>query len=418
MASGQFASVLQFLRRAVRPGPNDEPTDRQLLARFTARRDDEAFAALVRRHGPMVLAVARRVLDHAPDADDAFQATFLVLAEKSAAPGWQESVGSWLYEVAYRVAMKLRGDSARRRLHERQVPPMATVDADTEKSQRELRSVLDEELTRLPDKYRAPLVLCYLEGKTNDEAAMQLGWTKGTVSGRLARARDLLRARLTRRGLALPAAGLVAALTESVSAASVPPALLQATVQAAVLGTAARAAAAGAVAAPVAALAQGVARTMFLSKLKIAALVILVLGLLGTGAGIASYQIWGRTPSVAFAPLPEAERKEAVQENASKPVRVNGVDFEIVTDRAWPEPGIAGDPKGRRNVAVSLRVTNPTKENLLVFDTIGVHMKGPDGKELKVILEREQVGIARIIEVPGDSWVTAPCGRCATCSRV
>jgi RNA polymerase sigma factor (sigma-70 family) len=342
MASGQFGSVLQFLRRAVRPGANDETTDRQLLARFAARRDEEAFATLVRRHGPMVLAVCRRVLEQAPDADDAFQATFLVLAEKAGAPGWQESVGSWLYEVAYRVALKLRGDAARRRLHERQVPPMATVDAEVEKTRHDLRTVLDEELTHLPAKYRAPLVLCYLEGKTNEEAAAQLGWTKGTVSGRLARARDLLRARLTRRGLALAATGLAAALTETANAAGVPPALLQATVQAAVFGTAARAAAAGAVAAPVAALVQGVTRTMFLTKIKIVALVAIALGLLGTSAGLAAYHVLGRNEAVAvFAPLPEQQPAAPAAPKAAEPAEKNGLAVTVTPTKAVFDRGEA-----------------------------------------------------------------------------
>ena len=178
-------------------------TDGQLLARFVATRDEPAFAALVRRHGPMVLGVCRRLLPRGPDAEDAFQATFLVLFRRARALDRGGSVANWLYTVAYHVALRARADAARRRQCERAVPrrdeaPAADVWSD-------LRPVLDEELTRLPDKYRAPVVLCYLEGKTNEEAGRLLGCPVGTVKGRLSRARDLLRARLARRGVTLSA---------------------------------------------------------------------------------------------------------------------------------------------------------------------------------------------------------------------
>jgi RNA polymerase sigma factor (sigma-70 family) len=179
-----------------------EPTDSQLLKRFARQQDEAAFAALVKRHGPMVLAVCRRILRDAHDADDAFQATFLVLVRKAPVIARPELLGNWLYGVAYRVAVKARIIAARRSERERQVPAMTLSDPLSDVTGRELRAVLDAELSRLPEKYRAPLVLCYLEGKTNEQAARLLGWPIGSISGRLARARELLRERLLSRGLA------------------------------------------------------------------------------------------------------------------------------------------------------------------------------------------------------------------------
>jgi RNA polymerase sigma factor (sigma-70 family) len=175
--------------------PGGADTDRQLLERFTRDRDQAAFAALLERHGPMVLAVCRRVLGRSADADDAFQATFLVLVRRATAVDWHDSLGGWLYAVAHRVACKARATRAADPVPQatpQEVPTVTDADPPLVAAQRELCAVLDEELARLPEKYRLPLVLCYLEGRTNEEAARQLGWTKGTVSGRLARARDLL----------------------------------------------------------------------------------------------------------------------------------------------------------------------------------------------------------------------------------
>src|SRR5262249_48128930 len=155
--------------------------------------------ALVRRHGPLVLGVCRRVLRDRHAAEDAFQATFLILLRRARSLDRRGSVASWLYTVAYHVALRARADAARR------PPPARPVPQPPEAGWADLQPVLDEELGRLPDSYRAVVVLCYLEGKTNVEAARLLGWPVGTVKGRLARARDLLRARLTRRGITLSA---------------------------------------------------------------------------------------------------------------------------------------------------------------------------------------------------------------------
>jgi RNA polymerase sigma factor (sigma-70 family) len=232
MATPALAAVLRHLHRISRPRTAAEPTDPQLLQQFVSRHDDEAFAALLRRHGPMVLGVCRRLLHEAHDVEDAFQATFLVLVRKAGALDHPELVGNWLYGVAYRTASEARARAASRRRHEREVSTMPPADPVAEATRRELCRVLDEELNQLPEKYRAPLVLCYLEGQTHQAAARALGVAPGSMSWRLARARELLRQRLVRRGVALSAGALALALAEEAPAALVPAALFGATLRA------------------------------------------------------------------------------------------------------------------------------------------------------------------------------------------
>jgi RNA polymerase sigma factor (sigma-70 family) len=186
----------------------------------------EAFRALVIRHGPMVLGICRRVLELDQDAEDVFQATFLVLARKAATIRNRRVLAGWLYEVAHRLAVKARGHTVRRRKLERQVAamlPRATVrnDAELVASGNELRPILHAEVDRLPERYRVPVILSYLEGKTNEEVARLLQWPVGTVKGRLSRARELLRTRLGRRGLALSAAFVITALSQETATATV-----------------------------------------------------------------------------------------------------------------------------------------------------------------------------------------------------
>ncbi len=188
------------------PVRRTDETDRQLLERFVAQRDEAAFALLVQRHGPRVLRICRRVLHDEHAAEDMFQATFLVLAQKAAEVAWHESIGGWLGAAAYRLARHAHGAAQRRREQLAAQLPEAChphKDPEAELARRELRRVVADELQRLPEKYRVPVVLCYLEGKTNEEAARQLGWPTGSMSRRLARARTLLREYLTRRGLAI-----------------------------------------------------------------------------------------------------------------------------------------------------------------------------------------------------------------------
>src|SRR5262245_38426607 len=189
MASGQLNSVVGHLRRAVLLPDGGGLSDGQLLERFVARHEEAAFEMLVRRHGPMVLGVCRRVLRHVHDAEDAFQATFLVLARKAASIGQRERVGNWLYGVAYRTALEARTLNAQRRANERQVGAMPEPVAPEVNAARDWRPLLDRELSQLPAKYREPVVLCELEGGTRRDVARQLRIPEGTLSSRLATAR-------------------------------------------------------------------------------------------------------------------------------------------------------------------------------------------------------------------------------------
>jgi RNA polymerase sigma factor (sigma-70 family) len=208
-----------------------DSTDAELLHRFALRDDHAAFAALVRRHAPMVFGVCRRVLRDPHDAEEAFQVTFLVLVRKAGVLRQPDRLGNWLYGVANRVARKAKVSAARRNSHEQAAAAAGWVAPGTPADGPELRALLDEEMVALPEKYRAPLVLCYLEGLTNEDAARRLGWAPGSMSYRLARGRELLRRRLTRRGLYLALWPVfLQGLSERASAAPVPEPLVEATV--------------------------------------------------------------------------------------------------------------------------------------------------------------------------------------------
>ncbi len=283
MASNTTGVVGQ-LRRAVLRRDGAGLTDGQLLGSFIEQRDEDAFAALVHRHGPMVWGVCRRLL-HPHDAEDAFQASFLVLVRKAASVVPREMVANWLYGVAYQTALQARRTTARRRGREQQVkamPEPAVTDPDP---WRDLHGLLDEELSRLPDKYRAVLVLCELQGKTRKEVAGQLGVPEGTVAGRLARAKAMLAKRLARRGVTVPAAALAAVLAEDAASAGVPTSVVSSTVNAA----SGLAAATGAVSPTVAALTERVLKAMLMSKLKLGVAVLAVVAVLGV-AGVRAMQ--------------------------------------------------------------------------------------------------------------------------------
>jgi RNA polymerase sigma factor (sigma-70 family) len=213
-----------------------EPTpDQELLARFLSAQDSQAFATLMERHAGMVLGVCRRILRNAHDAEDACQAVFLVLARQARSIRRSGSVASWLHGVAWRVANKLRYARTRRTAREVEAAAETPISSDpADISLREVQRIVDEELARLPGSYQAPLVLCYLEGRTQDEAARELGWSLTTLRGRLERGREMLRLRLIRRGVAGASALLLGALVPSLSSAAVPPTLLAGVAEASV----------------------------------------------------------------------------------------------------------------------------------------------------------------------------------------
>jgi RNA polymerase sigma factor (sigma-70 family) len=245
MSTSQMSEAIQHLRRTVFLRGGAELTDGQLLECYLSRQDEAALAVLLRRHGPMVWGVCRRIVGNYHDAEDAFQATFLVFVRKATSLASPELLANWLYGVAYQTALTARATAARRRTRERQVTEMPEPAMVQQDLWHELQPLLDQELSRLPDKYRIPIVLCDLEGKTRKEAARQLGCPEGTVAGRLARARVMLAKRLARHGVLFSGGALAAVLTRNVASAGVPTSLVSSTLKAETAFAARQAAAAG-----------------------------------------------------------------------------------------------------------------------------------------------------------------------------
>ncbi len=271
MAGGQWSVVLRHVHRIFHGGGVAGLTEGQLLDRFIARRDEVAFGAIVARHGPMVLGVCRQFLDDSHEVEDAFQATFLVLVRKASALRDRDRLAPWLHGVARRVARRARAGSIRRRDRERpEVEAEARAVGDLDAEGRELSALIRAEVDRLPPAERTAVALCYLGGMTHQEAAEHLGWPVGTVKGRLARARDRLRGRLSRRGVAGPAGALAVALDRT-GPVAVPADLIASTTLAAGRAAAGGMMTAGIVSARAVTLAEGVVRTMLFTKLKLGA---------------------------------------------------------------------------------------------------------------------------------------------------
>jgi RNA polymerase sigma factor (sigma-70 family) len=340
MSSAQVGIVLGYLRKLAVVGKDEDLPDHQLLERVAVRRDEAAFAALLKRHGPMVLGVCQSVLHNLHDAEDAFQAAFLVLARKAGSIHRREAVSSWLHRVAYHLAVKAQANSARRKVLEQRAVVMPPADPVLDMSLRELRGVLNEELQQLPEAYRAPVVLCCLEEKSLEEAARLLGWSKWTVKGRLQRGRERLRARLRRRGLELSAGLFATALATSSTSAQVPAALSASTLKAALRLAAGKEPAVGVVSPKVAALIQGATTTLFDSKARIATVLLLATSLAATAFGMARL-------------------------GAS------------AADQPAPEPGQAAKPEG--NGPVSAPASRPKPEASEMIEVSG-QVLDPEGK--------------------------------------
>jgi len=281
MATSAMAELIEQLRGTALSRDGAGSTDGQLLEAYLNRRDEAALAALVQRHAPMVWGVCRRVLANYHEAEDAFQATFLVLVRKATSVRRKEMVANWLYGVAHQTALKARATVGTRKRREAQVVMMPEPAVAEPAQWDELLPILDEEVSRLPANYRAAVVLCELEGKTRKEAARQLGVPEGTVAGWVARARAMLSKRFCRRGVMFSGGSVVMALS-----ASAPLALVASTVKAASLFAAGNAAAPGLISAQVAALTEGMAKTMFVTKFKTGLAVALVVAALAGAAGL------------------------------------------------------------------------------------------------------------------------------------
>lgn len=297
MVDRPLSRMMQRVRAILGAPAGADVSDRELLERFMRVRDEAAFETLVRRHGPLVLGVCRRVLGNVADAEDAFQATFLILARRAGSVSWNASIAGWLYQVAYHVSSRARRAAARRQMHELRAPPM-TASADSA-SDRDLRPILDDELHRLPEKYRLPLLLCYVHGRSREEAAEELGWTMGEVKGRLERGREMLRGRLVRRGVLASGAALPALRSEEALAVSVN--LVSTTVQAVFHGTATAA---------VSELTQGALQAMFWTKLKRAGIAAALIALLG-GTGVVTMVARNGTSTAQAVPLPPPAERPA-----------------------------------------------------------------------------------------------------------
>ncbi len=339
MATKTMTGAIHQLRRTVFLPDGGGLSDGQLLECFLSQRDEAAFEVLVRRHGPMVLGVCRRIAGNLADAEDAFQATFLVLVRKAASLRSRDLLANWLYGVAYRTALKARAATARRQARERQVREMQCMkcstspEVETDQAWRELLPLLDQELHRLPEKYRVAVVLCDLQGRTRTEAARQLDLPAGTLSGRLTTARRMLARRLKRHGLTLSGGAVAGALGTQAASASVPAALVGSTVQAAIQVAVGQAAAWSGISAAVAALTEGVLTTMLLTKLKIVCVVLLAIGVLGGGAG------WLVHHALAQKPLRQASQEEKkpvkpVKEGKTATREVSGTVQALAADQS------------------------------------------------------------------------------------
>jgi RNA polymerase sigma-70 factor (ECF subfamily) len=385
MATAQLTDALRHLRQAVLAREDGLP-DGKLLERYLARRDEAAFEALVRRHGPMVLGVCRRLLRDAHDADDAFQATFLVLVRKAHSIRPRNIVGNWLHGVAYRTALKARAVNARRRTSEWRAVEIACLRPQRDGSREELLALLDQELGRLPERYRGPVVLCHLEGKTRKEAARQLGWPEGTVAIRLSGARKLLAKRLARHGLVSSGGSLAAVLAAPAAAASLPALLLARTVKSAAPVAAGQAVAPVLISTRVTSLTEGVLQAMLVGKLKTALVVLLVAGIFGVGLGVAGFfyparaadDLAPREPLMRAAPAPATDHETVPRPQPS------------ASARPPVPPDDAAKPAVTKDFVVSLQYFDVELDGLARTTSPHHRFAIPEGRSEKLLINGYQ----------------------------
>jgi RNA polymerase sigma factor (sigma-70 family) len=370
-----MSTVIEHLRRTVRLQEEADLTDGQLLGLFIEHRDEAAFAALVRRHGSLVMGVCLRVLRNHQDAEDSFQATFLVLVRKAASLASRELLANWLYGVAYKTALKVRAATTKRWMREKQVTEMPEpVMPESDAWSKDLQAVLDQALSRLPQKYRMPIVLCDLEGKTRKEAARQLGCPEGSLSSRLARARTMLARRLARHGLALSGGALAAVVSQNVAWACVPPSVVSSTIKTAVMMAAGQAATTGVISTKVAALAEGVLKSMLLTKLTMATVSMLVIGILVGGVAGVSY------------PMLAVQKRGAGHDGISKPIS-NGDGQPQVTP-TWKER-IALTPQADKGDQIFAAAISPDGKTIATGQSKGAKLlDATTGKELVNLYQR------------------------------
>jgi RNA polymerase sigma factor (sigma-70 family) len=354
MATATITDFMQRLTRQMGAASLGDHSDRDLVEKALSADREAALGAIVNRHGAMVYRVCFRVLQHGHDAEDAFQATFLVLAQKLHSIRKQPSLASWLHGVAHRVALRAKSQAATRRRFESEVLVRDTSPAD-DLTWKELRSALDAELCGLPEKLRQPLILCYLEGRTQDEAADALGWSKSTLRRRLSEARDALGQRLVSRGVALSAALSAILVSDCLASGAPAPALVAATVDAAA-SVAAGTTVTAAASAKVAALTKGVMKAMLLSQCKtVATVLVLTVGFLVGGGTMLRYQRLDAQEPIAAAEKRLGKAPVALPDGAQdgdkeKPQTIRPRDILLLTVTSADDPPVLKKALGGQRI--------------------------------------------------------------------
>jgi RNA polymerase sigma factor (sigma-70 family) len=392
MGMGQRSGILHTIRKIAGGLSDKQTSDKALLLRFVEKRDEGAFTALVRRHDLMVMGVALRLLRHHQDAEDVCQATFLLLAKKASTAAWRDSVANWLYEVAHRLSLKARQAAARRSAHEGKVLPKTPPDALAEISARDLQRILDEELSRVPERYRSPLILCCLEGRTRDETARFLGIPLSTVISRLEEGREVLRRRLAGRGVPLSLALVGVTLQSEMARAALSATMARALSQVARQALAGKAMT-NVVSANVVALINGGMKAMFVIKLKAVSAALVVAGLLVGGllaAGLPTLELQGggekKDPPPAKSPSDAKDAKPAGQDS-TKVVNADDIvkDGKLVASLAFCNNG--------KTVAVVVWKERPPQENPWPQDTAVVLWDVEKGKVQRTL---EKIGEGKL----------------------